>query len=226
MKEKILLALKAKFTGVNANILSRIAAMLAKTAQTDEDVATAVEGVTKEQIELIEAYGDSRATDAQKTAIANYEQRYGLKDGAKVAAGDDDEIGAKGKKNTGAGNGETPSWAQALIDSNKQLAERLNKIEGEKRTASRKDALNAIISKLPDSLRKGYSRISVDALSDDDFETLKAEVTNEVEAISKETNARRAVFGKPTVNGDKHGGKTTKEATDAEVNAVVDKLVL
>ena len=55
MREFILTALKAKFTGVNANILGRVADMLAKTATTEEEATTAVAGVTKDYINLIEA---------------------------------------------------------------------------------------------------------------------------------------------------------------------------
>jgi hypothetical protein len=59
MKQKILEALKAKFPGVNANVLNRIADKLAKTVTTDEQITTAIAGVTKEFIEIIESYGDS-----------------------------------------------------------------------------------------------------------------------------------------------------------------------
>ncbi len=71
MKDRILAALKAKFSGVSADILDRIAVMLAKTVTTEEQVATAVEGVTEELINVIEGYGDSRATGAQKTAATS-----------------------------------------------------------------------------------------------------------------------------------------------------------
>ena len=57
MKQKILEALKAKFPGVNANVLNRIADKLAKTVTTDEQITTAIAGVTKEFIEIIESYG-------------------------------------------------------------------------------------------------------------------------------------------------------------------------
>ena len=50
MKDRILATLKAKFSGVSADILDRIAVMLAKTVTTEEQVATAVEGVTEELI--------------------------------------------------------------------------------------------------------------------------------------------------------------------------------
>lgn len=225
MKEKILTALKAKFTGVNANILDRIATQLAKTVTTDEQVATAVAGVTQDIITVMEAYGDSRATDAQKTAVQNYEAKYNLKDGEKV--GKPAETPTVEQPKPQGGGDDTPAWAKALIDSNKQLTERLNKMEGERTSASRRAELDEILSKLPENLRKGYSRISVEGLTDDQWATTKTEITTEVESLAKEVGAKGAVFGRPTNGG---GGKATgvsdqvQEATDAEATAVVDKL--
>ena len=73
MKKKILEALKTKFEGVSETILDRIATKLAKTASTEDQVATAVEGVTLQQV--LESYGDSRATEAQQTADRNNEAK-------------------------------------------------------------------------------------------------------------------------------------------------------
>jgi hypothetical protein len=137
--------------------------MLAKTVTTEEQVATAVEGVTEELINVIEGYGDSRATGAQKTAVLNYERKHGLKDGVKV---EKEDIKPETSTTPAGGGEQTPAWAQALIDSNKQLTERLNKMEGERTTESRKAALKGIIDRLPENQRKGYQRISVDTLLD------------------------------------------------------------
>lgn len=52
---------------------------MAKTITSEEEVATAVEGVTFQSIS--ESYGDSQATEAQKTAVSNYEKKHGQKDG-------------------------------------------------------------------------------------------------------------------------------------------------
>ena len=220
MKEQILSALATKFPGANANILDRIAAMLAKTVTTDEQVATAVEGVTKELIELVESYGDSRATNAQRTAVANYENKHGLKNGKKVEKPAEEDT-------TTADGGEDPTTnklLQQLIEQNRKLTERLDRMDGERTTASRKAELNGIIQRLPENQRKGYQRIYVDNLSDEEFTTLKAEVTTEVEELVKEVGARRAVFGRPSNDGGKGIGNGKNEATDAEVTAVVDKL--
>ena len=62
MKKEILEALTTKFPGVSVSILDRIATKLAETVTTAEQVKTAVEGVTIQQV--IESYGDSRGTEA------------------------------------------------------------------------------------------------------------------------------------------------------------------
>lgn len=172
MKKEIFEALKAKFMGVSDNILDRIAAKLAKTVTTHEQVASAVEGVTVQQV--IESYGDSRATEAAQTAVLNYESKHGLKDGKSVQKAvseiDPDENNNGGEK--------IPAWAQAIIESNKTLSEQMRTMRGEKLTASRREQLSKIISTLTPSIRKAYERTPVDTLSDEEFETLKGEISN------------------------------------------------
>lgn len=215
MRQKIFEALKAKFSGVNANVLNRIADKLAKTVTTDEQVATAVAGVTQELIEVIESYGDSRATEAQQTAVSNYESKYGLKEGKPANGGAATEQGGGTTVTTTppAGGAEAvPAWAQQLIDSNKTLTDRLNKLDGERTTATRKQQLATIVAKLPETLRKPYERISVDTLTDEQFTTLVGEVTTEVDGLVADVNAKGAVFGRPTAhNGGNQGDALTKE---------------
>ena len=219
MRKQILEALKAKFEGVSEAVLGRIADKLAKTVKTEEQVATAVEGVTLQ--EVIDGYADSRATEAQQTAVRNYEAKHGLKDGEKVNNG-----GAPTKPEPNGGD-DVPAWAQAIIDSNKALSDRLDKMDGERTTASRTQQLNEAISKLPENLRKAYARTPVEGKSDEEFESLMTEIKQEVEQLSQESAARGAVFGRPVNNST---SKTTKdgvkEASDAEAQAVVDKMNL
>ncbi len=215
MKQKIIDALKAKFTGVSEQILSRIADKLAKTANTAEEVATAVEGVTIQQV--LESYGDSRATEAQQTAVRNYEQKYGLKDGK--AKGDEPED----KKKTE--NEGTPQWAQSLIDANKALTDRLNRLETERTSNNRRQQLAAEIAALPASLRKAYERTSIDTLTDEEFTTLLTEVKTEVTEIGDNINAKGAVFGQPNKAGTRQTAANQKEASEAETDAVVGKLL-
>lgn len=218
MYQLILNALKAKFQGVSDAVLSRIANKLAKTVTSQEQVATSVEGVTLQQV--IDSYAEHRATEAQQTAVQNYESKYGLKDGEKVTPV---TVQQQGGQPTGgqptqptAGATETPEWAKQLIEQNKALTDRIAKMEGQRTTDSRKQQLSTIIAKLPEQLRKPYERITLDSLSDEQFNTLVTEVTTEVEGIANDINSKGAVFGRPTANsGGNQGNELTKEQQDA-----------
>lgn len=227
MRQQILDALKTKFTGVSEKILGRIADKLAKTVTTQEQVQTAVDGVTFQQV--LESYGDSRATEASQTAVRNYEQTHGLKDGKVVA---NPPVDDKNKTNpNGDGDDTTQALLKELIESNKKLTERVEAMQGEKITASRREQLSKIISSLLPSVKKAYERTPVESLTDEEFETLKGEITAEAADIAKETGAKGVVFGRPTVQGGTKTQQTTstdggKEATDDEAKAVVDKMAL
>lgn len=219
MKKQILEALKAKFQGVSEAILNRIADKLAKTVTTAEQVATAVEGATIQQV--IESYGDSRATEAQQTAVHNYETKYGLKDGVKVDDGGGSQGGQQGGVQTvqtqQQGGDAIPTWAQTLIDSNKALTERLNKMDVDRTTATRKQQLQTVIEKLPEKLRKAYERTPVDGLTEEQFNTLFSEISSEVEGIVNETHVKGAVFGRPAAQNGRtnQGNELTKEQVEA-----------
>lgn len=219
MRKELLEALKTKFPGVSDAILNRIVEKLAKTVTSSEQVATAVEGVTFQQI--LESYGDSRATESAQTAVKNYEKQYSLKDGVKVEEKTEKEIDPEK-----GGDDEVKTLLKSLVESNKELKAEITAIKSGKVTESRKQQLTAITAKLPENLRKGYDRISVDSLSDEEFTTLLGEVTTEVEGIVAQEKSKGAVFGRPTVTG-KAGGTgsgNNQEATEAEAQAVVDKL--
>lgn len=219
MKEKILTALKTKFTGANANVLNRIAEKLAKTVTTDEQLTTAVAGVSQELVEVMESYGDSRATEATQTATLNYETKYGLKNGKPIASAPTPTPTApQAQQPTNGGAGDVPAWAQQLIESNKNLSERLHKLDRERTTSTRKQQLTSVFKKLPKHLQKPYERISVDALSDEEFTTLLGDVTTEVDDLAKTLGAKGAVFGRPTAL---HSGSVQTDALTKEQEAAI-----
>lgn len=219
MKEKILTALKTKFQGVNASILSRIAEKLAKTVTTDEQVTTAVAGVTQEFIEIIESYGDTRATEAQQSAVSNYESKHGLKDGKPVTNPEANKTVKVDNPNKQAGgDANMPEWAKQLMESNQMLSERLNSMNKERTTTTRKQQLQEVCKKLPETFRKPYERIALDNLSDEEFTTLIGEVTTEVDGLSSTLSAKGAVFGRPSAH---QGGATQQGALTKEQEAAI-----
>ncbi len=224
-RQQILVALQAKFTGGNAGVLNWIATQLAKTVTAAEQVQTAVDGITQEYVSMMESYGDSRATSSAQTAVGNYEAKHGLKDGKPVqkpAPSAQEQQGAEAKPpvTTPQGGAEVPAWAQQILESNKTLSDRLARFETERTTTTRKSQLSEIIAKLPENLRKPYERISLDALKDDEFNTLVSEVTTEVDGIISEMKQKGATFTPPAASN----GGTGVKATDAEVDAVVSML--
>ena len=201
MKNKILELLKPKFEGVSETILGRIADKLSKTAKTDEDVNTLIEGVTFQQI--LESYGDSRATEAQQSAVANYEKKHGLKDGKSVKTEPKTEPKAEPKTE----DDDVPAWAKALIDSNNSLKSELEAIKGEKTTNKRKSALDKVLGKAPDKIRQRYTK-DFERMSfkdDEDFNAWIGDITPDVEAITNEYNTKGGVVRRPKSGGGGNG---------------------
>lgn len=214
MYKEILEQLKTKFSGVSEKILDRIAKKLAETVTKSEDVKTAVDGVTFQ--EVLESYGDSRATDATKTAVLNYEKKHGLKDGVKVDTQQQQQVEIKPDENT-------PAWAVALANSVKALTDEVSHIKTERVASTRRQQMTEVLAKLPENLRKGYERIDLEKMDDEAFSGLLAEVTGEVGEIVKDTSAKGAAFGVPAVTYQGVQGQQTQEASDDQVNAVVSQ---
>lgn len=210
MLKEILNALKAKFEGVSDAVLNRIATKLAKTVTTAEQVKSAVDGVTLQQV--IDSYADNRATEATQTAIRNYEQKHGLKDGVKIDNPGDPQKKDPNQQSEGGIGEQTPEWAKAILKANEALTERIAKMEGANTTSARKAQITEIVSKLPETLRKPYERIALDKMTDDEFSSLVTSVSSEVDGIAKEISAKGAVFGRPNAqSGRGNNEELTKE---------------
>lgn len=213
MKQTIINLLKTKFPGVDESILSRIAATkAAKAVETEDDATAYVESITLNH--LLNSYGDIRSTEAQRSAVVNYEKRYGLKDGKKVEGGDQTEP-------EGNDPNDVPAWAKKLIDDNKLLSDKIAAMNTEKLTATRQQRLNAVIAQLPESNRKGYARTSFKELSDEDFDTLLSDIEGEVKDILKEAKTSGATFGTPFHHAQGVRTPAAEEASKEEVQEVV-----
>ena len=223
LRKFILDALRKKFEGVDEKVLNRIARSAAKTVKTEEEATQFVEDYTIQQV--IDSYTDSRVNEARETAVQSYEKKYGLKDGKKAGEGDDDtddpDKGDKekpddGKNKSGKGEGDKggkgddmPAWAKAVLDGQKALNERLDKIESGKTADTRKSKLAEILKDAPEKVKsryeKAFSRMSFK--DDEDFEDwLENDVTPDVEDSSTSEEQ-----GKGMVSGPKGGSKGGKE---------------
>lgn len=222
MKQGIITALNAKFGGVSANIIGRVADKLISSGKVKkaEDVETAVAGLTFQNI--LDYYGDDRADQAQKSAVKNYEDKHKIKDGKPVEApaGSQQQPGANdttaGQQAAGAAQqqqerDQTPSWAQALLEQNKALNARLDAMQQEKTASSRQSKLAEILKNAPATVRSRYEKdfARMTFKDDDEFDGWLAELTPDIEQISVDLAAKGGVVGRP--KGGAQGGTQPQE---------------
>lgn len=190
MKTKFLQTLKTKYEGVSETILSRIASKVAETA-TDE---SAIEEITLQDI--LERYGDSRATEAAVTAVAKYKKEVG-------ATGESNESKKKDPKDDQEKEPQKKGATQddVLIKRIEELEKLIRLQHSQTRIGKVKD----LIGDLPETLQKPYLRINVESLSEDEFGSLYAEITEDVKSIKEDLktkeSVKKTVFGFPPQKG-------------------------
>ena len=171
--EQILAGLQQKFTGVDTVILTRIATKKAEGVTDETKVNSTVEGISFSDV--LNSYGDFRAGQAQTSSIANYEKRHGLKDGKPI-----ETTTTTTTIKTEENKDDVPAWAQALIDSNKSLSDKLTQFEAEKAQATRSQQILAKAKEygIPENYAKRCA-IKDDEDLDAYFKDLKQEFAND-----------------------------------------------
>ena len=230
MKKNLIAALATKFEGVDAKILSRIAdkIMSDKTIESDEDVTSAVEEVTF--ADILKHYGDSRATEATRKAVSNYEKKHGIKDGKPIELkeqedDDDDPDSTKKKPQQSNQDNELAKLIKQMSAKMDQQAEEIKQLKLGKVAESREKVLDGIIKDLKESQKKPYKRYTLDSMTDEEFDEFIEEITGEVADLVKENKAAETAGFNPLFGGQRHGNEDDDtKATDAEVDAIVGKL--
>lgn len=178
--EQILAGLQTKFPGVDTATLTRIATKKAEGVTDETKVTSIVEGVSFQDV--MQNYGDFRAGQAQTSAVSNYEKKHGLKDGKPI----EDPEEKKDEKKDDKKDEEVPAWAQALIDSNKTLSEKLTAYEAEKAQAQRNSQISAVAKKygIPEFMLKDRN-IPENTDLDTYFKDMKQDMSNNGFQFSK-----------------------------------------
>lgn len=173
MKEKILALLKTKFPGVDEATLSRIAEKKATGVTDESQLQTIADGVSF--TDVLNSYGDFRANSAVTSAVSNYEKKHGLKDGKPI-----ENPNPNPNPNPEDKKDDVPAWAQALIDSNKNLSTELSALKQEKLQATRQEQILAKAKEygIPESQAKRYA-IPDDADLDTYLKDAAQELKNE-----------------------------------------------
>jgi hypothetical protein len=166
MKEKILVALKTKYKtfGFGDKAFDGVADYLSKTVTEESQIETAISGVEG----LLKSFqGD---IDTVRNAKSGLQKELDeLK--KKIENADKDKDKDKDK--------DVPAWAQALIDSNKTLSEKLTAYEAEKAQAQRNSQISEVAKKygIPEFMLKDRN-IPENTDLDTYFKDMKQDMSN------------------------------------------------
>jgi hypothetical protein len=212
MKDKILTALKNKYRnlGLSDKAFEGMADYLAITTTEEGQVETAISGV-EPILKGLQGDIDKRVTDA----VAK----------AKADAAKQDPTPPAPKPEDPKPKDDVPAWAQALIDNNKSLAEKLSSFESGKTTETRKSIIAKKLEDLPEKFKtkflKDFARMSFE--KDEDFDAYMEETATDIEDIKQEiSDSGLNQFGKP---GAGSGGASKKEASKEEVDGIVNGIM-
>lgn len=232
IKRTALDKLKTKFEGIDEKVLSRIAAKIAKTAKTDEDVAAEVDELTL--MDIINSYADSRVNDAQDKAVKRYKQEKGIKEGDGDGIKEGDGDGTKGTDGNGGtgrkeGDDDTPAYIKALMKSVETLAKEVTSLKAGKTADARKEALDKVLKDASERERKfyekNYARMRFE--SDEDFNDWLDSVTDDIKdnadgtggngGDGTQTTQQTTQQGRPKAGGG--GGGTIPAQVQARIDA-------
>ncbi len=179
MNEQLLALLRTKFDGVQDAILKRIADKfgqgLSKTS-TEDDIQGIVDKVTFQDV--LESYGDSRATEASRTAVNNFKKKNGIQDRQEPEQPQDQDDDFPS---------DAPKWAQNLIQQNQELSK---KLEGLEKQEKRK----TLIEKVHEKLSKGNKKVPssfwknrpIQVESEKDIDSVVSQIHEDFAAVRKE----------------------------------------
>lgn len=208
-EQLILAALQTKFTGVDAKILGRIAKKYAKTATgtTEADAKTIVDGITFQQV--LESHADYRATEAQKTAVANYESKHNLRDGKPIEqpqqqntqpqTSQQEQNGQTAGQQGGQPEEKVPAWAQQMMADNKALREELQSYKTERTQNSRLERFREAIKGAPEKVKARYEKdfARLTFKDDADFDSYLEEIAPDITAMAALAPRNGAAVGAP-----------------------------
>jgi len=213
MKENIFKAIKTKYSnlGLNEQTLDQMANFLATTVKEEKDIETSIVGV-EPILKAFQADADKLRTEKAKADKDLAETLARIKG---VSEPKKEEQPAKIETPKDA-----PDWAKSMLGTIEGLTKEIANIKTSKVVSTRKDQLNGIISKLPEGMKKAYSRVSVEGLSDEAFASTLKDIAEETKDIVAVEQTKGNVFGSASTSNT----PSSKEASKDEVNDLATKM--
>lgn len=173
--EQLLAGLQQKFSGADTATLTRIATKKAEGVTDETKVNSIVEGISFQDV--LQNYGDFRAGQANISSVANYEKKYGLKDGKPIENPKPEPPKPEPKPD------EKPDIAKMIADGIsagiKPFADKLAAFEAKEAQAQRNAQVASVAKKygIPDFMLKDRN-IPDEADLDNYFKELKQDMVN------------------------------------------------
>lgn len=202
MNKIILEALTAKFEGVNAEILTRVADKLATKATTEEEAKALAEGVSFQ--DLLDRYADYRVQQASSKQP---------KPAPQEPKPNDPKPAPQEPKQPNEPSDVLPEWA-------KDLKAELESYKAQEANAKRLGKLKDILKELPESLRGRYERdfSRLTFKDEEDFTQWVEELTPDVSSILEDYKKMGG-----SVTNPKGGGGNQEPTISAELQKKIDE---
>lgn len=203
------------------DILSKLKAKYSKLGFSNEDLEEFADAVYSQNSEATDEQLEA-AIDRMEPYLKTFQKRADKlrseKAAEKKAPSDKEAEGAPGENKPKQTTGEDEQ--NSILKALETITKRLDSIEGEKIHSTRKTNFEKTISKLPESLRKAYSHIDLKRLSDEEYEELISQISEETKDVQEEASNRRAVFNTPLAGKKDNQNKLS----DKEVDEIVDQM--
>lgn len=202
MNKIILEALTAKFEGVNAEILTRVADKLATKATTEEEAKALAEGVSFQ--DLLDRYADYRVQQASSKQP---------KPAPQEPKPNDPKPAPQEPKQPNEPSDVLPEWA-------KELKAELESYKAQEANAKRLGKLKDILKELPESLRGRYERdfSRLTFKDEEDFTQWVEELTPDVSSILEDYKKMGG-----SVTNPKGGGGNQEPTISAELQKKIEE---
>lgn len=215
MKEKILAFLKTKLNGISESFLSGVADTFSKTIKEEKDIETVItDGIIetlKYSATQLQIEGDRRATEAQKTALKNFQEKHGLnEDGTPIKK----PVGRPSKTKDDDSDPDEPAWFTAFkkeqADSVAALKSKIEKQEQEKTLAVLSEKVKAH-EKLKDIPAWYLKKCNLIPESEDKIEQLAISIETDWNEAKQFEAERGVIISVPPEGGGPAGDKVTIE---------------
>lgn len=202
MNKIILEALTAKFEGVNAEILTRVADKLATKATTEEEAKALADGVSFQ--DLLDRYADYRVQQASSKQP---------KPAPQEPKPNEPKPAPQEPKPNNEPSDVLPEWA-------KELKAELESYKTQEANAKRLGKLKDILKELPESLRGRYERdfSRLTFKDEEDFTQWVEELTTDVSSILEDYKKMGG-----SVTNPKGGGGNQEPTISAELQKKIDE---